>query len=415
MIEVTRHILSNGLRVLHHFDNNTRMTALNLLYDVGAKDDTPEGSGIAHLVEHLMFCGSLNVPDFDAPLQLAGGENNAWTSNDVTNYYTILPTQNAETAFWLESDRMMGLAFSPQSLKIQKQVVIEEYKQRTLNQPYGDIFPLIRSLAYKKHPYHYPVIGRSIEDIERITLDDVKAFYRARYAPNNAILCVSGSLPLDETIALCEKWFAPIPSREVAPRNLPQEEPQLAERHFMVERPVPMDSVVKAYRMCGRAGESYQACDLLSDILGTGPSSQLYRKLVVEQRLFDNISASVTGDIDNGLFIINGRMNQGVSMKRGNDAIIELIEELKQTPLGERELMKSINSFESNHLVSNLSYVDKASNLAYHELIGRAEDINTEVDKYRAITPESMRKTICDLLIPSQCTTLFYRAEEEGV
>lgn len=410
MINVTRHTLPNGLRVLHHYDCNTRMTALNVLYDVGSKDDWSHRTGFAHLFEHLMFGGSVNIPDFDSPLQLTGGENNAWTSNDVTNYYTIAPTHNIETAFWLESDRMLQLAFTPQSLEVQRHVVIEEFKQRNLNQPYGDIYQLIRPLAYTTHPYRWPVIGRSIEEIEAATLDEVKEFFYAHYAPNNAILCVAGSISWEETLRLCEKWFAPIPRREIAPRNLPVEPKQTAPRRLSVERDVPLDAIVKVYHMCDRRNAQYHACDLLSDVLGTGASSRLYKELVQEQQLFNSIDASISGEIECGLLIINGKLNKGVSIEEGEAAINREIAKLQQEGVTEREINKVINRFEAEHLVSNLNYTDKAANLAYHELIGRAEDINTEVDKYKALTPQDIQNAAREILQEDNCSTLYYHA-----
>jgi secreted Zn-dependent insulinase-like peptidase len=293
-------------------------------------------------------------------LQLTGGENNAWTSSDITNYYTIAPTHNVETAFWLESDRMLRLAFTEQSLEVQRHVVIEEFKQRNLNQPYGDISQLIRSVAFTTHPYRWPVIGRQIEDIETATLEEVKEFFYAHYAPNNAILCVSGSISFDETVRLCEKWFAPIPRREIAPRNLPVEPKQTAPRHLTVERDVPLDAIVKVYHMCARNGAEYHACDLLSDVLGTGASSRLYKELVQEKQLFNSIDASISGEIECGLLIINGKLNKGVSMEDGEAAILEEIEKLQKHGVTEREMNKVVNRFEAEHLVSNLNYTDKA-------------------------------------------------------
>ena len=410
MIEVTRYTLSNGLRVLHHYDANTRMTALNILYDVGSKDDKPHRTGFAHLFEHLMFGGSENIPDFDTPLQLTGGENNAWTSSDITNYYTIAPTHNIETAFWLESDRMLRLAFTEQSLEVQRHVVIEEFKQRNLNQPYGDIYQLIRPVAFTTHPYRWPVIGRDVKDIETATLDEVKEFFYAHYAPNNAILCVSGNISFEETVRLCEKWFAPIPRREIEPRNLPIEPPQTAPRHLSVERDVPLDAIVKVYHMCARKDAHYHACDLLSDVLGTGASSRLYRELVQNKQLFNSIDASISGEIECGLFIINGKLNKGVSLEEGEAAIQQEIEKIQHDGVTEREVNKVINRFEAEHLVSNLNYTDKAANLAYHELIGRAEDINTEVDKYKRLTSDDIKEVACRYLQENNCTTLYYRA-----
>lgn len=413
MINVERYTLSNGLRVLHHYDANTRMTALNVLYDVGSKDDSPERTGFAHLFEHLMFGGSVNIPDFDMPLQLAGGENNAWTSNDITNYYTIVPTHNIETAFWLESDRMLGLDFSQQSLDVQRHVVIEEFKQRNLNQPYGDVYQLIRPVVYTRHPYRWPVIGMRIEDIENATLDEVKAFYYAHYAPNNAILCVSGNITAEKVFALCDKWFAPISRRDVAVRNIAPEPIQTEARTISVERDVPLDALVKVYRMCERRGAQYHACDLLSDVLGTGASSRLHKELVQHKRLFNSIDASISGEIETGMFIINGKLNKGVSIEEGNKAIEQEIARIQQDAITQREINKVVNSFEAEHLVSNLNYADKAANLAYHELIGSAEDINTEVDRYKLLTPYDIQKAAQDVLQPHNCTSLYYHSTQE--
>ena len=319
MISFRRHILPNGLRIIHHYDGSTKMTALNLLYDVGSKDESPERTGFAHLFEHLMFGGSVNIPDFDTPLQKAGGENNAWTSNDVTNYYTVVPTHNAETAFWLESDRMLSLAFSSESLSVQKQVVIEEFKQRNLNQPYGDSFLLLRPMAYRVHPYRWPVIGKNTSHIGNASLEEVKEFFFAHYAPNNAILSISGSLPFDEAILLCEKWFAPISRREVACRDLPQEPVQTKPHKKIVEREVPLDAIFKAYHMVDRKHPDYQGYDALSDVLASGRSSRLYRRLVMEKKLFTEIDSSITGDIEPGLFLLKGKLSPGISLEQGEE------------------------------------------------------------------------------------------------
>ncbi len=410
MIKIDKFTLSNGLRVLHHHDANTRMTALNILYDVGSKDEMPHRTGFAHLFEHLMFGGSINIKDFDFPLQQAGGENNAWTSNDITNYYTIAPTHNIETVFWLESDRMLGLNFSQQSLETQQHVVIEEFKQRTLNQPYGDIYQLMRPTVFTTHPYRWPVIGRRFEDIESATLDEVKDFYYAHYAPNNAILCISGSLSADKAFALCEKWFSPIPRRNIAIRDLPSEPLQTTPRHLEVERNVPLDALVKIYHMCDRRNKHYQACDLLSDVLGTGASSRLYKELVLNQRLFNSIDASISGDIETGMFIINGKLNKGITPEEGEKALWQEIERIQNDGITPRETNKVINSFEAEHLVSNLSYVDKAANIAYHELLDKGENINLEVEKYHQITNKNIEQMAQKILQEQNCSTLYYRA-----
>lgn len=386
------------------------MTALNLLYDVGSKDESPRRTGFAHLFEHLMFGGSVHIPDFDTPLQKAGGENNAWTSNDVTNYYTVAPTHNIETAFWLESDRMLSLAFSPESLAVQKQVVIEEFKQRNLNQPYGDSFLLLRPMAYQVHPYRWPVIGKEVSHIADATLDEVEQFFFAHYAPNNAILSISGSLPFDEALALCEKWFAPIPRREIAPRQLPQEPVQTRPRRQTVERNVPLDAIFKAYHMVDRRHPDYQACDALSDILASGRSSRLYRHLVMEQKLFAEIDASVTGDIEPGLFLLRGKLSPGVSLEQGEEAIEAELRQIVEKPVDRRELDKVVNRFESNDLFSNLHYLNKATNLAYYELLGGAENIDYEVERYKKLAPLDLQRIASNLFVPENSSTLWYKA-----
>ncbi len=413
MIPFRRHILSNGLRIIHHYDATTRMTALNLLYDVGSKDEHPGRTGFAHLFEHLMFGGSVNIPDFDTPLQKAGGDNNAWTSNDVTNYHVVLPTHNAEIAFWLESDRMLSLAFSPESLAVQKQVVIEEFKQRNLNQPYGDAFLQLRPMAYREHPYRWPVIGKSPEHIAEASLDEVKDFFFAHYAPNNAILSISGSLPFDEAVALCEKWFAPIPHREVAVRNLPQEPEQTEARRQTVERDVPLDAIYKVYHMVARRHVDYQACDALSDVLGTGRSSVLYRRLVMDEKLFTDIDASITGEIEPGLFLVKGTLSPGISLEQGDEAIESELKAIQSKGIEQRELERVVNRFESNDLFSNLHYLNKATNLAYYELLGGAEAIDAEVDKYKRLTPADLQRVARDMLREENSSTLWYRASSK--
>ena len=412
MITVNKYQFLNGLRLLHHADSNTRMVAINLLYDVGARDESPDCTGFAHLFEHLMFGGSLHIPDFDTALQKAGGENNAWTSNDITNYYTIVPRQNVETAFWLESDRMLGLDFSQHSLDVQKAVVMEEFKQRTLNQPYGDIPAIIRELAYREHPYRWPVIGRDISHIEKATLEDVRSFFYNHYAPNNAILAVVGDISFEEALRLSEKWFSPIEKRNIAPRCILPEPEQEAPRYKEVVRDIPSDAIVKAYHMGRRCDADYQTCDLMSDILSNGRSSRLFRRLVMEKSLFTSIDASITGDIDEGLFLINGRLNQGVSLQQADEAIEEELGRLCRESASEQEISKMVHKFETGYLFSNLSYVDKAANLSYFELIDAAESIDREVEKYYLITPESLQKTAQAVFRANNMSTLYYKAQD---
>ncbi len=412
MIEINRHTLSNGLRLLHHKDDSTQMVALNLIYDVGAKDEDPEMTGFAHLFEHLMFGGSINIPDFDTPLQEAGGENNAWTSNDCTNYYSVVPKQNIETAFWLESDRMLSLDFSQKSLDVQKSVVIEEFKQRNLNQPYGDVSLLIRPLAYQVHPYRWSTIGKEISHIENATLDDVKAFFYSHYGPNNAILAITGNIDWEDAKSLTEKWFGQIERRNITPRNLPQEPIQTEARQLEVERKVPLDSITKAYHTCARTSPDYQTTDLLSDILAGGRSARLYQHLVMDKKLFSEVNAHITGDIEEGLFFVSGKPAHGISLEEADKALIEELEVLKSELISEDEVQKMVNKFESQDLFSNINFLNKASNMAYHELFGKAEDLNTEVQKYQAITPDKLQKVAQQIFRPENCSTLYYRAKK---
>ena len=285
-MKINRHILGNGLRLVHSQDESTQMVALNILYNVGARDEHPEHTGFAHLFEHLMFGGSVNIPDYDTPLQLAGGENNARTNNDITNYYLTVPYQNVETAFWLESDRMLSLDFNERSLEVQRGVVMEEFKQRCLNQPYGDVSHLLRPLSYQTHPYQWPTIGKDLSHIANATLEEVKDFFFRFYAPNNAIIAVTGHISFEEAVRLTEKWFGPIPRREVPVRNLPVEQEQTEERRLVVERNVPLDALFMAFHMCDHLHPDYYAYDILSDILSNGRSSRLNQRLVQEKKHF---------------------------------------------------------------------------------------------------------------------------------
>ncbi|WP_039927642.1 M16 family metallopeptidase [Coprobacter fastidiosus] len=411
MIRINRYCLSNGLRLIHHQDKETQMVALNLLYDVGSKDENPDCTGFAHLFEHLMFGGSVNIPDFDTPLQKAGGENNAWTSNDITNYYSVVPRQNVETAFWLESDRMLGLDFSEKSLSVQKQVVIEEFKQRNLNQPYGDIPLLIRPLAYKVHPYRWPTIGKRVEHIEQVKLEDVKSFFYKHYAPNNAILAVTGNISFEEAVELTEKWFGTIERRDIEPRNLPAEPVQKSARFQEVSRSVPLDSITKVYHMCRRMDKEYHCFDLLSDILSNGRSSRLFQRLVMDRKLFADIDASITGDIDAGLFMIKGKVNKGISLEEADRAIVEELRRLGENEVSAYELQKVVNKFESNDLFSNINYLNKATNLAYYELLDKAENIDSEIEKYKGITSRMLKEVAERAFVEENSSTLYYRAD----
>lgn len=410
MIQVNRYTLANGLRIVHNEDDSTQMVALNLLYDVGARDEDPSHTGFAHLFEHLMFGGSLHIPDYDTPVQNAGGENNAWTNNDITNYYITLPHQNVETGFWLESDRMFSLDFSPKSLEVQRQVVIEEFKQRNLNQPYGDASHLLRELAYESHPYRWPTIGKEIAHIAQATLEEVKDFFYRFYAPNNAILAVTGHISFEETIRLAEKWFGPIPARNISPRQLPAEKPQTAVRRKTVERKVPVDAIYMAFHMSDRMHPDYYVYDMITDILSNGRSSRFIQSLVQEQKLFTSIDAYISGSLDEGLLHVTGKPVEGVSLEQAEEAIWKELEKMKTVPVSEQELEKVKNRYESERIFNNINYLNVATNLAFFELTGKAEDINEEVGKYRAVTAEQIQATSARCFVPENCSILYYKA-----
>jgi zinc protease len=410
MIQVNRYTLDNGLRIVHNEDDSTQMVALNLLYDVGARDEDPSHTGFAHLFEHLMFGGSLHIPDYDTPVQNAGGENNAWTNNDITNYYITLPFQNVETGFWLESDRMLSLDFNPKSLEVQRQVVIEEFKQRNLNQPYGDASHLLRELAYESHPYRWPTIGKEIAHIAHATLEEVKDFFYRFYAPNNAILAVTGHITFEETIRLAQKWFGPIPARKIPPRQLPKEQPQTAIRRKTVERKVPVDAIYMAFHMSNRMHPDYYVYDMITDILSNGRSSRFVQSLVQEQKLFTSIDAYISGSLDEGLLHITGKPAEGVSLEQGEEAIWKELEKMKTVPVSEQELEKVKNRYESEQIFNNINYLNVATNLAFFELTGKAEDINDEVNKYRAVTAPQIQAVSAKCFVPENCSILYYKA-----
>ncbi len=410
MITYHKFTLSNGLRVLVHKDTSTPIVTMNLLYNVGSRDEDPERTGFAHLFEHLMFGGSVNIPSYDEPLDRAGGENNAFTTNDITNYYLSLPKENIETGFWLESDRMLSLAFSQESLDVQKSVVVEEFNQSYLNQPYGDVWLLLRPLAYKVHPYMWPTIGKSTQHIKDATLNDVKSFFFSHYAPNNAILCLSGNVEVDEVKRLAEKWFGPIPSREVKPRSLPKEPNQTEPQLLEVTRDVPYDSIYMAFHMCNRTHADYPATDLLSDVLSNGKSSRLFQRLVKQNNLFSDVNAFISGDIDEGLFVITGRLNDGVGFNVAQNEIYNQLNELINSRISSYELSKVVNKFESTFTFGLTSPLEKAFNLCYYEALGDANMLNSVVDQYRTISPDDIMRVAKKIFNPNNCSTLIYKA-----
>ena len=408
MIKHHKFTLKNGLRVIVHQDSSTPIVAVNTVYDVGAKDEDENRTGFAHLFEHLMFGGSVNIPEFDAPLQQAGGTNNAFTSNDITNYYVTLPKQNLETALWLESDRMLSLAFTPKSLEVQRSVVIEEFKQRYLNQPYGDVWLLFRPLVYKTHPYKWATIGKEIKHIEDATMQEVKDFFAKHYNPQNAVLVIAGDVNLEEVKVLCEKWYGNIPSGKKYERNLPKEPKQTEARFLEVKREVPQNAIYKAWHICDRLHPDYHAYDLLSDVLSRGNSSRLIQKLVKEQELFTQISAYQMGSIEEGLFMVSGKVKEGVSMKDADKAITDTLEEIKTELITEKELTKVKNKVESSESFGLINVLNKSMRLAYYELLGNSEWSNQDFDKYEKVTPEDIQKVAKESLIDSNCSTMYY-------
>lgn len=408
MITFEKFELENGLRVIVHKDKATPIVAFNLLYDVGARDEDENQTGFAHLFEHLMFGGSINIPNFDEPLQKVGGDNNAFTSNDITNYYITVPKENLETAFWLDSDRMLSLAFTEKSLEVQRQVVIEEFKQNYLNQPYGDVWLLLRPLAYQKHPYKWATIGKEISHIENATMQNVKDFFYKHYLPNNAILVVAGDVETETIKELSNKWFGDIKPGNVPKRDLPKEPKQTEERRLKVEREVPSNAIYKAYKMCSRTHSDYFATDLLSDILSLGDSSRLYKNLIKEQKLFSDLNAYVMGSSDDGLFVISGNLSDGVSFEIAEAGIIKEIENIKANSLTETELQKVKNKQESSREFSETSVLTKAMNLAFAELNGDANLINTEADNYNQVTVKDIERIANEILISTNCSTLIY-------
>ncbi len=408
MIKFEKFKLDNGLTVIMHEDNSTSMACVNILYDVGARDEDESKTGFAHLFEHLMFGGSINIPNYDEPLQKVGGENNAFTTNDITNYYCTVPSENIETAFWLESDRMLSLAFSEKSLEVQRNVVIEEFKQRYLNQPYGDVWLHLRPLAYQKHPYKWSTIGKDIAHIEQATMADVKSFFKTHYHPSNAILVVAGKIQFDQVKQLAQKWFGDIPGQAKQKRALPIEPLQEQKRSLTLNRNVPANAIYKCFHICNRYDDNYHVVDLLSDMLSRGNSSRLYKVLVKEKALFSDINAYVTGDFDNGLMVFSGKLNEAVTMEAAEAAIDIEIQKIKTEKIEEDELIKVKNKVESSLVFSEVDVLTKATNLAISELLGDADLVNQEIVKYSAVTTDKIQFIANLYLNESNANVLYY-------
>ncbi|RYY57345.1 MAG: insulinase family protein [Chitinophagaceae bacterium] len=414
MIHFERFTLNNGLKVIVHQDTSTPMAVMNVLYDVGARDEDPARTGFAHLFEHLMFGGSVNIPGYDEPLQMAGGENNAYTTNDITNYYIQLPAENLETAFWLESDRMLSLAFGEKSLDVQRKVVCEEFKEHYIAKPYGDVWHKMRELAYKVHPYRWMTIGQELSHIETAKLQDVKDFFFKHYRPSNAILVVAGNVTVERVRELTEKWFADIPSGEKPQRALPQEPVQTEARRLEIKADVPVSAFYKSWHMPARLDDRYYAIDLLSDIIGGGASSRLYQALVKEKKLFVNIQCYHYGSTDAGLVTIEGKLTAGTDIRVAEEEIERELQKLRAEPISVDELQKVINKTESMMAFEDMSVTSRAESLAYYELLGDAGWMNTELAKYEAVTAEDIRREAEQIFTEANSNTMYYLAASQN-
>jgi predicted Zn-dependent peptidase len=422
MITYTKHILSNGLTVIAHEDHATPLATVNVLYNVGARDENPNLTGIAHLFEHLMFGGTQAVPDYDVIVNGMGGESNAYTNNDYTNYYLTVPAQYVEKALWLEADRMRGLDFSQKALEVQQSVVTEEYHQRYENQPYGDVWMLLRPLCYKKHPYRWNTIGRTIQHVAEATLEDVKNFFYKYYRPNNAILCVAGNVKADDVMAWAEKYFGDIPSTgevlnmtvaKAFARSYPHEDIQMSPRRLTVERDVPSSALYMAFPMCDRQCGDFIAADLLSDVLANGNSSRLYNELVKQCRLFTEIDACISGDAGPGLFLVSGKLREGVDIHQAEDAVADELRKLVEHVIPEAELQKVANKFESTFEFSQYKAADRATALCYFEWLGHIEWVNNEPEEYRKVTSTDLQRVAAEEFRPERCSTLEYMKQND--
>ncbi|MBL7847691.1 MAG: insulinase family protein [Cyclobacteriaceae bacterium] len=410
MIDFSSFTLDNGLTVLVHEDHSVDIAVMNILYDVGSRDERPDKTGFAHLFEHLMFGGSKNIPNYDEPLQRVGGENNAFTNTDITNYYLTLPASNLETGFWLESDRMLSLSFDPEVLNVQRNVVVEEFRQRYLNQPYGDVWLKLRPLAYTVHPYQWATIGKEISHIENASLEDVRDFFFRFYLPSNAILVVAGKVTKNQVKSLAEKWFGPIPGGQRPKRNLPQEPKQAARRELRVQAKVPAHALYKSFHMPGRFSEDYYAADLLTDVLGRGESSRLYRQLVKEKEIFTSISSFGMGSLDPGLVVVSGRLQEGRSFEEAERAVDEILASVVEEDISDEELEKVKNQAESTLEFGEVEVMNRAMNLAFSALSGDPNHVNQEASRIAAVTKVDIRRMAGEILREENSSVLYYEA-----
>jgi zinc protease len=411
MIEYKHRVLNNGLEVVIHPDQTSSVVVVNVAYKVGSRDETPDKTGFAHLFEHLMFSGSINIPSYDEPLQKAGGENNAFTTPDYTNYYLTVPSENIETGLWLESDRMLGLAFNEKGLEVQRKVVIEEFKQRYLNQPYGDVWHKLRTLAYKVHNYQWPTIGKNIKQIEDAKMEDVKAFFNTYYIPNNAVLVLAGNVTIEDGFKLAQKWFGEIPKGKDIDRNIPVEPKQKEKRFLSVDSNVPVDAFYKVYHMPGRNSLEYYTADLLSDILGRGKSSILYKELVEDQSLFTELGAYVLGSIDPGLLIISGKLSDNIKFEDAEAKVDKLVGNFVASGVDGMELEKAKNQALSSHAFGEIDLLDRAMNLAYGFILNDLDRTNKEIEILTKVSVDDINKMAKSVFTDSNASTMYYRAK----
>ncbi|GHN00681.1 peptidase M16 [Cytophagales bacterium WSM2-2] len=410
MISFSEFTLDNGLRVIVHEDRSVQIAVMNILYDVGSRDENPDKTGFAHLFEHLMFGGSKNIPSYDEPLQLVGGENNAFTNTDITNYYLTVPASNLETGFWLESDRMLSLSFDPKVLEVQRKVVIEEFKQRYLNQPYGDVWLKLRPLAYTTHPYLWATIGKEISHIENATMDDVRDFFFTHYVPNNAVLVVAGNVTVEQVRKLSEKWFGPIPAGKKRERKLSMEPRQLGKRLLNVEAKVPANALYKTYHMPGRFHKDYYASDLLSDVLSRGHSSRLYQSLVQEKEIFTSVSSFVMGTIDPGLIVVNGRVKDGIKLEDAEREVDIVLQSVIKNGVEKEELQKVKNQSTASIEFGEVEVMNRAMNLAFASLSGDADLVNKEIGEIEKVSTADIHRVASEILMEENSSVMYYNA-----
>lgn len=408
MIQFETFTLDNGLQIILNQDNKTPLVAVNLLYNVGAKNEQPSATGFAHLFEHLMFSGSKNFSSYDDAAQMMGAESNAFTNNDFTNYYITLPSEFLGHALDLEADRMQFLNINQKSLDVQRKVVVEEFKQRYINQPYGDLWKEIRELAYKKHPYRWQTIGMDISHIENADLEQVRTFYDNYYQASNAILALSGNVSLEKAKAEVEQAFGNIAFKQVVFTPYEQEPKQTEVRQKTVYREVPSNVICLIFPMSDRRSKDYYAQDLLSDVLSNGKSSRMYTRLVVEQKLFTEINAFISGDDDAGLFIVMGKYCDEVSIQEGETAIWRELESICKDPITEQELQKMKNKNEASATFSNMKILDKAMNLAYFAHLGQTNLINEERKIYNDVNIATLQQTAKQMFFENKYSILYY-------